>query len=392
MNELIHLRPTWAEIDLDNIGHNVDKFHRLLGPSVQIMAVVKADGYGHGAVEVARAALQAGASCLGVALVEEGLELRRAGIKAPILLLGYTDPAAVPLLLKYDLTAAISSMETARLFSVRCMAEGGLLPVHLKIDTGMGRIGVTPGVAAGFIAAVSRLPGLKLEGIFTHLSSADEGSDEADSFTAGQLQLFDGVITAAREKGISFSLCHAANSAAAIRFPHSRYNLVRMGISLYGCYPAPWMQKGAAVALRPAMSLRSKIVFLKEVPAQTYLSYGRTCCTSAKSTIATLPIGYADGYHRRLSNCGEVLVRGRRVPVVGRICMDQIMIDVSRIEGVAEGDEVVLYGSQGSGCIAVEEVAQLLGTINYELLCNVGKRVPRFYLKQGEPAGECQNI
>ncbi len=389
MSGLFHLRPTRAEVDLDSIGHNVNEFRRLLGSDVQIMAVVKAGGYGHGAVEVSRAALQAGVSCLGVALVEEGLELRRAGIEAPIILLGYTGPDAVPLLLRYKLTPTISSVESARLFSGRCVAGGGMLPVHLKIDTGMGRIGVPPAGAADFIAALSEIPGLKLEGLFTHLSSADENSDEANAYTAGQLQLFDGIIAAARERGIAFPLCHAANSAAALRFPQSRYNLIRLGISLYGCYPAPWMKRESTVRLRPAMSLKSKIVFLKEVPPQRMLSYGRTYCTQANSAIATVPIGYADGYNRRLSGCGEVLVRGRRAPLAGRICMDQIMVDVTHIEGAAKGDEVVLYGNQGPGCITVEEVAQLLGTINYELLCNVGGRVPRLYLREGRPAGEC---
>lgn len=388
MTSHFYLQPTRAEINLDHIEHNVSEFRRLLGPGVQIMAVVKADGYGHGAVEVARAALRAGASYLAVALVGEALELRRAGIEAPVLLLGYTDPAAAPLLLEHNLTAALFDLDTARFFSSRCRADGRPLPVHLKIDTGMGRVGVSAADAAGFIAAVSRLPGLKLEGIFTHLSSADEDDDSARAYTARQLHLFDGVIDAAREQGIEFSFCHAANSAAAVLFPQSRYNLVRIGISLYGCYPAPWMRNHGAVKLRPAMSLKSKIVFIKEVPPQTPLGYGRTYCTAGRSLIATVPAGYADGYHRRLSNRGEVLVRSRRAPVVGRICMDQLMIDVSHIDGVARGDEVVLYGSQESSCIAVEEVAQLLGTINYELLCHVGKRVPRCYLKEGRPAEE----
>ncbi len=382
MSRCSNLRPTRAEIDLDSIGHNVSEFRRLLGPDVQIMAVVKADGYGHGAVETARKALQAGASRLGVALLEEGLELRRAGIEVPMLLLGHTDPAAVPLLLKYRLTPTLFGLERARLFSSCCAAEGGTLPVHLKVDTGMGRIGVRPGGAAAFIDHVSRLPGLKLEGIFTHLSSADEDSDEARAYTAGQLQLFDDIAAAARQRGIALPLCHAANSAAAVLYPQSRCNMIRLGISLYGCYPASWMKNVAPVKLRPAMSLKSEIVFLKEVPAQTHISYGRSYCTTANSIIATLPIGYADGYSRRLSNSGEVLVHGRRVPIAGRICMDQMMIDVSCIEGAAEGDEVVLYGKQDSENITVEEVAQFLGTINYEVLCNVGKRVPRCYLER----------
>lgn len=384
------LRPTWAEINLDHIEHNVKEILQLLGPAVQIMAVVKADGYGHGALETARVALGAGASSLGVALLEEGLELRRAGIEAPILLLGCTDPGAVPLLLKHNLTPALLEPEKARCFSDRAVALGAVLPVHLKVDTGMGRLGVHPAAAAEFIAAVSSLPGLKLSGFFTHLSSADEDSGEARAYTAGQLRLFDGAVKAAREQGIFPPLCHAANSAAALLYPQSRYNLVRVGISLYGCYPAAWMQERTAVKLRPAMSLKSKIVFLKEVPPQTMLSYGRTYCTASRSAIATVPIGYADGYQRRLSNCGQVLVRGMRAPVAGRICMDQTLIDVSRIKGAAEGDEVVLYGSQGSESITVEEVAHLLGTINYELLCNVGKRMPRCYTRRGQPSSSSE--
>ncbi len=383
-----HLQPTRAEIDLDSIEHNVSEFRRLLGPDVQIMAVVKADGYGHGAVPVARAALRAGATHLAVALLEEALELRRAGIEAPILLFGYTHPDAAPLLLKHRLAPAIFDLETARLLSSRCRAEGRTLPVHLKIDTGMGRVGVPAADAPAFIAAVSRLPALELQGIFTHLSSADENDDSARAHTARQLQLFDRVIAAAGEQGVSFPLRHAANSAAAVLFPQARYNLVRIGISLYGCYPAPWMRDHGAVKLRPAMSLKSRIVYLKEVPPQTPIGYGRTYLTAGRSRIATVSVGYADGYHRRLSNRGQVLVRGRRAPIVGRICMDQLMIDVTHIDGAACGDEVVLYGSQGSDCITVDEVAQLLGTINYELLCHVGKRVPRIYLREGRPVEE----
>lgn len=383
MSSLSHLRPTRAEINLDKIEHNLSEFRRLLGPDVQIMAVVKADGYGHGAVEVARVALRAGASSLGVAYIDEGAALRRAGIKVPILLLGYTDPADASALMEYRLTPALFDLETARLLSRSFSEQGKRWPVHLKIDTGMGRIGISPAESVEFMVTLSHLPGLKLEGVFTHLSSADE--EEGGAYTAGQLRLFEGVMAGARERGIFPSVYHAANSAAAMLYPQSRYNLVRIGISLYGCYPSPWLQKRTTVELQPAMSLKSKIVYLKEVPPQTPLGYGRTYRTAKKSTIATVPVGYADGYHRSLSNRGEVLVRGRRAPVVGRICMDQMMIDVSHIGGVAPGDEVVLYGSQGPERIAVEEVARLLGTINYELLCHVGKRVPRCYLRQGCP-------
>ena len=383
---ILHPPPTRAEIDLDHIEHNLGELRRLFGPDVKIMAVVKADGYGHGAVEIARAALEAGAFSLGVASLEEGLALRRAGIAAPILLFGLTDPAAASLLAGHRLTPTLSDLETARRLSDSLAGQGVRCPVHLKIDTGMGRIGAPPESSAGLIAALSRLPGLELEGVFTHLAQADE--EEGRDFTAEQLRLFENALEGARKQGIAPPLCHAANSAAALLYPQSRYRLVRIGIALYGCYPSPWVQQRAAVKLRPVLSLKSKIVFLKELPAQTPLGYGRTYHTAEKSTIATVPAGYADGYRRGLSNCGEVLVRGQRALVVGRVCMDQFMIDVSRIEGAAPGDEVILYGGQGQDRITVEETAGLLGTINYELLCNIGQRVPRCYFRHGRPVRE----
>ncbi len=384
MGSLFHQRPTRAEIDLGAIEHNLGELRRLLGPDVRIMAVVKADGYGHGAVEVARVALEAGASWLGVAFIDEGAALRREGITAPILLLGHTDPADTPLLFEYCLRPTICDLKTAQLFNEEFLSLGRSWPVHLKIDTGMGRIGVAAAESGELITALSHLPGLELEGIFTHLSSADD--EEGAAFTAGQLRLFENAAAGARERGVTVPLYHAANSAAALLYPQSRYNLVRIGIALYGYYPSPWVQQQTAARLQPAMSLKSKIVFLKEVPPRTPLSYGRTYHTADSATIATVPVGYGDGYHRGLSNCGRVLVRGQRAPVVGRICMDQTMIDVSRIKGAAPGDEVILYGGRGPERIAVEEVAGLLGTINYELLCSIGKRVPRSYIRPGQRA------
>lgn len=377
----LHLWSTWAEIDLDSIGHNVNEFLRLIGPQVRIMAVVKADGYGHGAVETARAALAAGASHLAVALLEEGIELRRAGIEAPVLLFGYTDPAQAPALLEYGITPTLFDPETAGELSRRVASEGARIPVHVKVDTGMGRVGVSPGGAVDFIANTARLPGLDLEGVLTHFAAADE---EGSPFTESQLRLFDGILEACRERGINPPLLHAANSAAAAACPHSRYNLVRLGIALYGCYPGRWLSKGP-VRLEAALSLKSRIIFLKEVPPGTPIGYGCTYRTAERTVVATVPAGYADGFPRGLSNRGQVLVRGRRVPVIGRICMDQFMIDVSRVSGAARGDEVVLYGAQGGERITVEEAAETLGTISYELLCAVGKRVPRLYLREGRP-------
>ncbi len=379
MNPLFPLRPTWVEINLDHIRHNLKQFQRHVGPRVQIMAVVKADGYGHGAVEVARAAISAGASSLAVAMPDEGIELRRAGIEAPVLLLGYTDPDHAPLLREYRFTAVLYHLKSARALSGWFAGQSETLPVHVKVDTGMGRVGVAPGEAAGFISAISGLPGLKLEGVLTHFAAADE--IEA-AFTDTQTEIFEEVLAACRVRGIDIPLIHAANSAAALQHPRSRYNLIRLGLSLYGCYPSPHFG-GEPLSLRPALSFKSKIILCKKVLPGTPLSYGCTYRTVKESLIATVPVGYADGYRRMLSNSGQVLVRGRRAPVVGRICMDQFMVDVSEVPGAAEGDEVVLYGRQGDEEISVDEVAAKLGTINYEVLSSVGKRVPRLYLTQG---------
>lgn len=379
MNPLFPLRPTWVEINLDHIRHNLKQFQRHLGPQLQIMAVVKADGYGHGAVEVARALISAGASSLAVAMPDEGIELRRAGLEASVLLLGYTNPDHAPLLLKYRLTPVLYHLEAARVLSGWFSERGETLQVHVKVDTGMGRVGVAPGEAAEFISVVSELPGLKLEGVLTHFAAADE---KETAFTDEQIEKFERILAACRARGIEISVRHAANSAAALQHPRSRFNLIRLGISLYGCYPSPHFE-GDPLRLRPALSFKSKIILCKTVPPGTPVSYGCTYRTKKQSLIATVPAGYADGYNRMLSNAGEVLVRGWRAPVVGRICMDQFMVDVTRVPGAAEGDEVVLYGRQGDEEISVDEVADKLGTINYELLCTVGKRVPRLYLSGG---------
>ncbi|MEW5785544.1 MAG: alanine racemase [Bacillota bacterium] len=377
------MRPTWAEINLDHIAHNVNEFRRHLGPRVEIMAVVKADGYGHGAVETARAALEAGASRLAVALPEEGLELRRAGITAPILVFGYTVPELAPHLYQYGLTPALIDRATASAFNDRLSGLGERLAVHVKVDTGMGRVGVSPAEAVEVIAAIASLPGLYLEGVFTHLAAADEADR---SFTDCQLRRFNEILEGCRSRGLRIPLRHAANSAAAIAYPEARYDLIRLGISLYGCYPSPVLREGP-VRLLPALSLKSRIVFLKEVSRGTPIGYGCTYRTAGPALIATVPAGYADGYSRRFSNTGQVLVRGQLVPVVGRVCMDQIMINVTGVPAVARGDEVVIYGRQGNGQISVDAAAETAGTINYELLCAVGKRVPRFYLRGGAVVG-----
>ncbi len=376
-------RPTWAEIDLNAIIHNIREFRRLLPKEVKIMAVVKADAYGHGAVEVADAIIRGGADCFAVAFLEEGIELRQTGVRKPILLIGPIPPGRAPEIIKYNLTQTVFSLEIAEAISGEAARQNTEVPVHVKVDTGMGRVGLSPRETVAFIREVSRLPGIRIEGLLTHLASADE---EDLSYTYRQVELFNETILACREAGIEIPLVHAANSAGAIAVPESRYSLIRLGISLYGYYPSEVI-KSDLVRLKPAISFKTRVTFLKKAPPGTCLSYGSTFTAARESLIATIPVGYADGFNRLLSNRGQVLVKGRRAPIVGRICMDYTMIDVTDIEGVQVGDEVVLYGKQGKDEITVDEVATLLGTISYELLCAVDKRVSRFYIENGKVVG-----
>lgn len=377
MCSVLSARPAWVEINLDHIIHNVEQFKALLAPGTKIMAVVKADGYGHGAAVVGKTALTAGVDSLAVAFVEEGIYLRRAGIEAPILLLGYTDPVQFATLTEYNLIPTVFDYQTAAEFSKMADAEGTTLTLHLKVDTGMGRVGLLPEEAVAEILRITALPALKVEGLFTHFSSAEE---EDQHYTAGQLKLFDQIIKQLKEKGVTFPLIHAANSAAAIKNPSARYNLIRLGLALYGHYPAPNLQK-SAVTLQPAMTFKSRVVMVKKLPPGSCISYNCIYRTAAEELIATVPVGYADGYSRLLSNQGQVLIRGLRAPVVGRICMDHLMVNVTHIPGTRRGDEVVLYGRQGEEELPVEEAASLIGSVNYELLCAVDKRVSRFYYK-----------
>lgn len=376
-------RPTWTEINLNAIIHNIREFRRLLPDEVKIMAVVKADAYGHGAAEVAGAAVKGGADSFAVAFLEEGVELRLAGIKKPVLLIGPTPPGQASAVIKYNLTQTVFSREIAEALSYEATERGVEVPVHIKVDTGMGRVGIWPHETVDFIRDISRLPGIRVEGILTHLASADE---EDLTYTSRQVELFDKTVQACLEAGIEIPVVHAANSAGAIHVPDSRYNIIRLGISLYGHYPSE-ESKTDLVRLEPALSFKSRVIFIKKVPAGTCISYGSTFKAERESLIATIPVGYADGFNRLLSNRGQVLVRGQRAPIVGRICMDYSMIDVTEIKGVETGDEVVLYGRQGEDMIPVDEVASLLGTISYELLCAVDKRVSRFYMQDDKVVG-----
>lgn len=388
MTVTVPARPTWAEIDLDCIAHNVTQFRRRLGLQTQIMAVVKADAYGHGAAETARAALEAGASKLAVAMPEEGVQLRQAGLEAPILVFGYSPPKLVDLFLEYRLTPTLFDLDTAKAYSECLVRRGERISVHIEVDTGIGRVGAPFVNALDFIESAAAMPGINLEGLFTHFAAADE-ADRA--FTDFQLSCFRRILDECAKRGLPIPLRHAANSAAAIAYPKAWYDMIRLGISLYGCYPLSGPQ-GAEIDLRPALSLKSRIIFLKEVPPGTPIGYGCTYRTTGQALIATVPIGYADGFARRFSNSARVLVRGEFAPVVGRVSMDQITIDVTGVPGVARGDEVVIYGRQGNHRITVEEAAEAIGTISYELLCAVGKRVPRFYLRKAKAEIDiCEN-
>lgn len=369
-------RPVWAEIDLEALAHNVQAIKSILAPQTEIMAIVKANAYGHGAGPVARKALASGVTWLGVATLDEALALRREGISAPLLILGYTPPEDAGRVVAADISQTVFSVDQARALNAAAAAVGTRARLHLKIDTGMGRLGFLPGEAVTAARTMAALPHVTLEGIFTHFAAADAADK---TYTWRQLDLFQQVITRLEQHGITFPWRHAANSGAIIDLPETHFNLVRAGIILYGHYPSPEVRR-ERLALSPVMTLKTRVVLVKEVPAGSYISYGCTYCTPGPARIATLPVGYADGYSRLLSNRAQVLLRGRRVPVVGRVCMDQCMIDVTSIPEVRVGDEAVLFGRQGEESLTVEEVAAWMGTINYEILCLISKRVPRLYL------------
>ena len=366
-------RPTIAEIDLDAIAFNFGQIRKLVGPDIKICPAVKADGYGHGAVEVSRTVLEAGAEMLGVATIEEADELRRAGIRAPILLLGCILPDQIPEAVRYDLTVAVCDHSSAAALSHEAQAADRRVKVHIKVDTGMGRIGVQPEEAVALALDASKMPGLEIEGIFTHFPCADEDL----GFTYQQIMEFQETCRAIEDAGVHIPLRHAANSGAILNVPESYLDMVRPGIMLYGLYDST-----SRIELRQSMTLKTRIVFIKELPPGKTVSYGRTFTTAQRTLVATIPIGYADGYNRLLSNRASALVRGKRVPVIGRVCMDQTMLDVTDVPGVSPGDEVVLYGKHGNECIRIEEIAALLGTISYEVVCAVGKRVPRVYMRK----------
>lgn len=370
------LRPTWAEIDLGALRHNFKEIKRKLTKGASLLPVVKADGYGHGMEEIARVALSCGAKFLGVANIEEGILLRKRRITAPILILGSVYPLSnFTHILRYNLTPAICSLEASRELSRIARRKKKRVKVHIKVDTGMGRIGVSAENAANLVNKVVKLPGIIIEGIFTHLAAADSDYE----FTMEQIGKFQSVIDELKRDNINIKYKHAANSTAVLRYSDAHFNMARPGISLYGLVPFEGAER--EIDLRPVMQLKTKIIFIKRVKKGTSISYGRTWKAERDSIIGTLPIGYADGYNRLLSNRAEVLICGKRVPIVGRVCMDMCMVDITSLPDVKVGEEVVLIGSQGKEKITADEIAKLIGTISYEVVCGISKRVPRIYLR-----------
>ena len=386
------LKRTWAEIHLDRLQGNFQAIQASLAPGSQAMAVVKADGYGHGAAAAAKALREAGAAWFGVSNLEEAVQLRRAGIDGDILILSFTPPEEAGRLAEFAVTQTVLSRPYAEELDAAAQAAGVRVRVHLKVDTGMSRVGFLyhregDEAVLDDMAAACRLPHLTAEGIFTHFASADE--EEDGGFTRRQFALFMDAVRRLEERGVSFALRHCCNSAATLRYPEMHLDMVRPGIILYGLSPAPWME--GMLPLDPVMELKTTVSMIKDLPADTPVSYGRIYTTGEARRVATVPIGYADGYPRVLSNRADMLLAGRRVRVVGRVCMDKCMLDVTGLD-VRESMVATVFGRDGEAFLPVEELADHMGTINYEVVCQISKRVPRLFVRDGQVVGQLNYI
>ncbi|MEY8347083.1 alanine racemase [Bacillus cereus] len=374
-------RDTIVEVNLDAIKHNVREFkNHVNDENMTMMAAVKANAYGHGAVEVAKAAIEAGINQLAVAFVDEGIELREAGISVPILILGYTPVDAAKDAIEYDIMMTVYRIEDLKGLDEVAQRLGKKARIQLKIDTGMSRIGLQEEEVAPFLEELKNMKHIKVEGVFTHYSTADEIDK---TYTNMQTNLFEKAVTTAKEMEIHLPYIHSSNSAGSMELSNTFQNMVRVGIGIYGMYPSKEVDN-TVVSLQPALSLKSKVAHIKHAKKNRGVSYGNTYVTTGEEWIATVPIGYADGYNRQLSNKGHALINGVRVPVLGRVCMDQLMLDVTNAMPVHVGDEVVFYGKQGEEEIPVEEIADMLGTINYEVTCMLDRRIPRVYKENDE--------
>jgi len=379
MQKLLGL--TWTEVNLDAIAQNVKNIKKLIGKKKELMAVVKGNAYGHDILEISSVVLENGATRLAVARLEEAIFLRKAGITVPILVLGLTLKPQAESLVSYDITPTVCEFEMIEKLSESAVQMNKMTKIHLKVDTGMGRIGIFPDDVLKFIKRIKTLKKVEIEGIFTHFSVADE---KDKFYTEEQFRKFIEILTILEKEGIKIPIKHVGNSATLLDLPHMWLDMVRPGLAIYGLYPSKEVKK--TINLIPAQQFKTKIVFIKELPRGESISYGRTYITKRRMRVASLPVGYADGYNRLLSNQGEVLVRGQRVPIIGRVCMDQCMIDVTNLTQVEIGDEVVLWGRQGEEMITVEEIAQKIRTINYEIVhLPDKKRVPKLFIKDGKP-------
>lgn len=375
-----HLRPVWAEIDLDNLAHNMQEIKRV-AKSKDIIGVVKADAYGHGALDIAPVLLENGANRLAVAIASEAVELRRGGIECPIMILGFTPSNLADILLRYDLEQTVYSYELAYDISQMARKKNKIAKVHIAVDTGMGRIGFKADESSiEEVFRISKLPNIVIEGLYTHFSSSDEADKE---YTYMQVEKYNWFYNRLLERGIKVNIRHVSNSAAVIDLPDVHFEAVRPGIILYGYYPSNEVLKDR-IDIRPVMSLKTNIVHIKNMENGEYISYGRKYKCSRDCRIATLPVGYADGYTRLLFGKGKVIVNNSFAPVVGRICMDQCMIDITDAGNAEIGDEVILIGEKGGLKITADDIAEAIGTISYEVTCMISKRVPRVYIKEGK--------
>ena len=366
-------RPAWVEVDLKTIVENLKAVREKVG-SRKVMGTVKANAYGHGLVDVAKLLEAEGIDMLGVSILDEAMHLRQANIRSPILIMGTILSEEAERAVELDVRPTLNSFKVAESIDDAGRRQDRVIAAHVKIDTGMGRFGELPDNAVDYLGRLRTLEHLQIEGIYTHFPIADE---QNDPFTRGQIEIFARIVNTLEEKGFHIPIRHAANSSAILNYPESYFTMVRPGDTLYGLYPSDKVDKG--LSLKPALSWKSRVLTVKQIPKGWSVSYGRTYIAPEEKRIAIIPVGYADGYNRHLSNSGQVLLHGRRVPIIGLVCMDQFMIDVSDIGDVAVGDEVVLIGKQGDEEITADELAKELGTINYEIICGINCRVPRIY-------------
>jgi len=370
-------RPTWVEIDLNALRHNLLAIKKRVGPQVKIMGIVKADAYGHGDYEVSRVLLNHGVEMLGIAILEEGIHLRDKGIQAPLLLLGGIFEDQIDAVIQYDLIPTVYDLKLAGVLSKKANYFNKAVKIHVYVDTGMGSIGVKYDRAIEFVKSLQDMKNLFIDGIYTHCSCSDE---KESAYTNLQTGRFKDILAALDEIKICIPLRHMANSGAIIGYPDAYFTMVRPGLSLYGLYPSEEVSRD--IGVRPVMNFKTRVIHIKDMEPGDVVGYGGTYKITKPTRVATLPFGYDDGYNRLLSSQGKVIIRGIKAPIIGRVCMDQCFVDVSHIKEVSVGDEVVVYGSQGQETISIESIAKQLNTIPYEVTCSVSKRVPRIYINQ----------